>query len=48
MKLKDRAMVNAVLAELPGSGLDVEAILPERPSLERRFLRYAGHGSDDD
>jgi len=48
VKLKDRAMVNAVLAELRDSGLDVEAVVPERPSLERRFLRYAGHGSDDD
>jgi len=48
VKLKDRATVNAVLAELHSSGLDVEAILPERLSLERRFLRYAGHGSDGD
>ena len=47
VKLKDRAVVNAVLAELQGSGLDVEAILPERPSLERRFLRYAGHTNGD-
>lgn len=48
VKLTDRVTVNAVLAELHGSGLDVEAILPERPSLERLFLRYAGNGSNLD
>jgi ABC-2 type transport system ATP-binding protein len=48
MKLTDRATVNALLAELHGSGLAVEAILPERPSLERRFLRHAGNGSTHD
>ena len=42
--IKERATVNALLAELPGSGLEVEAILPERPSLERRFLRHATNG----
>jgi ABC-2 type transport system ATP-binding protein len=48
VKIKDRATVNALLPELHGSGLDVEAILPERPSLERRFLRHAANDSNGD
>ena len=48
VKLKDRATVNAALTELHGSGVEVEAILPEHPSLERRFLRYANNGSNGD
>jgi ABC-2 type transport system ATP-binding protein len=48
VKLKDRAAVNAALAELHGSGSEIEAILPERPSLEQRFLRYTSNGSNGD
>jgi ABC-2 type transport system ATP-binding protein len=48
VRFQDRATVNAILPELQGSGLDVEAILPERASLERRFLRYASNGNPAD
>ena len=46
--LKDRATVNAIMVELHGSGLEIEAILPERPSLEGRFLRHANNGTAAD
>lgn len=46
VKLRDRAAVRAALAELEGSGLDIEAIVPERPSLEKRFLRYTRNGAN--
>jgi len=48
VKIKDRATVNALLPELHGSGLDVEAILPDAPSLERQFLRHATNGYNGD
>jgi ABC-2 type transport system ATP-binding protein len=46
VRLKDRAAVNAVLSELQAGGLSIEAISPERPSLERRFLRYVSNRSN--
>ena len=45
---KDRAAVQAALAQLHGTDVYVEAILPERPSLEQRFLHHARLGSGAD
>jgi ABC-2 type transport system ATP-binding protein len=47
-KLSDPTAVRAALAELQRTDAHVEALLPERASLEQRFLRYAGNGSDAD
>ncbi len=48
VKLRDRMAVRAALAELHGTDAWVEAILPEQPSLEQRFLRYTKNGSNGD
>jgi len=49
VRLKDQVAVRAALAALHGTDVAVEAVLPERPSLEQRFLRYAnGNGSAAD
>jgi ABC-2 type transport system ATP-binding protein len=40
IRLHDQAAVRAALAELHGTDATIEAVLPERPSLEQRFLRY--------
>lgn len=45
---KDRRAVRAALAQLHGTDVYVEAILPERPSLEQRFLHHACNGSGGD
>jgi ABC-2 type transport system ATP-binding protein len=47
-KLSDPTVVRAALAELQRTGARVEALLPERASLEQRFLQFAGNGSDAD
>ena len=47
-KLGDPAAVRAALAELQRTEARIEALLPERASLEQRFLRYARNGSDTD
>ena len=47
-KLADPPAVSAALAELQRTGARIEALLPERASLEQRFLRYARNGSDAD
>jgi ABC-2 type transport system ATP-binding protein len=43
VKLKDQIAVRAALAALQGTDATVEAVLPERPSLEQRFLRYVSN-----
>jgi ABC-2 type transport system ATP-binding protein len=49
VRLKDRDAVRAALAALRDSDAELEAVLPERPSLEQRFLQYAnGNGSTAD
>ena len=48
VKLRDQAAVRVALAELQGTETSVEALLPERPSLEQRFLRYVRSGTNDD
>src|ERR1700687_2830297 len=45
-KLKDQGTVNAALSALHGTPARVEALLPERPSLEQRFLQYVKDGSN--
>lgn len=45
---KDRSAVRAALAQLHGTEVHVEAILPEHPSLEQRFLYHVGNGSGAD
>jgi ABC-2 type transport system ATP-binding protein len=46
VKLKDQRAVRSALDALHGTDARVEAVLPERPSLEEHFLRYTGEGSD--
>jgi ABC-2 type transport system ATP-binding protein len=48
VKLQDQAAVKAALGCLQGTDAQVEAVLPEYPSLEQRFLRHAGNGSHAD
>lgn len=48
VKLKDSAAVKAALAELHGTDVRIEGVLPERPSLEQRFLDYASDGQNAD
>lgn len=48
VRLKDQAAVQTALAALRGTDARIEAVLPERPSLEERFLRYVSNGSDAD
>jgi len=48
VRLKDQAAVQSALAALRGTDARIAAVLPERPSLEERFLRYASDGSDAD
>jgi ABC-2 type transport system ATP-binding protein len=43
-RFTDRATVQAALAELQRSNASVEALVPERASLEQRFLQYMGNG----
>lgn len=46
VKLTDQAAVRRALAELQGTDASVEALVPERPSLEQRFLRYVTNESN--
>jgi ABC-2 type transport system ATP-binding protein len=49
VKLRDQVAVRAALTALQGTDTAIEAVLPERPSLEQRFLRYANaNGSQAD
>lgn len=48
VRLKDQAAVQTALAALRGTDARIEAILPERRSLEERFLRDVPNGSDAD
>jgi len=49
VRLNDQVAVRAALAALQGTDAAIEAVLPERPSLEQRFLRYAnGNGAAAD
>lgn len=48
VQLKDLAMVQCALGQLHGTEAQVEAVLPQYPSLEQRFLRYVGNGSEGD
>ncbi len=49
VRLRDQIAVRSALAALQGTDAAVEAVLPERPSLEQRFLRYAnGNGTPAD
>lgn len=41
LRLTDRSAVHTALAEIQGTAARVEALIPERPSLEQRFLRHA-------
>jgi hypothetical protein len=46
VRVRDQTGVRAALDALHGTNAAVEAVLPERPSLEQRFLRYAnGNGA---
>jgi len=40
--------VQSALAALSGTPARLEAVVPERPSLEERFLRYVSNGTDAD
>jgi ABC-2 type transport system ATP-binding protein len=44
VKLATQPAVQAALAEVHGTAACIEALTPERPSLEQRFLRYTGNG----
>jgi ABC-2 type transport system ATP-binding protein len=46
VKVKNQAALRSALAALHGTDARIEAVLPERPSLEQRFLRYVPGGSD--
>ncbi len=48
VKLRDPQAVRAALAELQRTAACIEALLPERPSLEQRFLRVIGSERDAD
>jgi ABC-2 type transport system ATP-binding protein len=49
VRLPDQGAVQSALAALHGTDAAVEAVLPERPSLEQRFMRYAnGNGAQAD
>jgi ABC-2 type transport system ATP-binding protein len=48
VKLQDQAAVKTALGCLQGTDAHVEAVLPEYPSLEQRFLRHAGNGAHAD
>jgi len=48
VRLKDQAAVQSALAALSGTPARLEAVVPERPSLEERFLRYVSNGTDAD
>jgi ABC-2 type transport system ATP-binding protein len=49
VKLRDQSAVRSALVALHGTEAAVEAVLPERPSLEQRFLRHAnGNGAAAD
>jgi len=49
VRLRDQHAVRAALATLQGTDAAVEAVLPERPSLEQRFLHYVnGDGARAD
>ena len=48
LKLATQSAVQAALAELHGTAAQIEALIPERPSLEQRFLRYTGNGNNDE
>jgi len=45
--LPDRGAVLAALTALNGSTEAIEALVPQRPSLEQRFLRSVGAGDED-
>ena len=47
-KLGDPSTVRAALAVLQPTAARVEALLPERTSLEQRFLQYVTNGSESD
>jgi ABC-2 type transport system ATP-binding protein len=44
VRLTNQSAVQAALGAIRESDASVEALTPERPSLEQRFLRYASHG----
>jgi len=48
LKLADEVAVQAALAELHGTAARVEALIPEHPSLEQRFLRHMSNGLNSD
>ncbi len=48
VKCADRGAVRAAMAELQRSDASVEAVLPERPSLEQRFLHIVGYDANAD
>jgi ABC-2 type transport system ATP-binding protein len=48
IKLPDQAAVQAALVQLHGTGARLEALVPQYPSLEQRFLHHVGNGSDAD
>ena len=48
LHFKDQAAVRLALAELHGTEACIEALLPERRSLEQRFLQYVPLGADVD
>lgn len=48
VKCTDRNTVRAALAELQRGSASVEAVLPERPSLEQRFFHLVGYDANAD
>jgi ABC-2 type transport system ATP-binding protein len=48
VKCADQVAVRAALAELQAAGAYVEAIMPERPTLEQRFMHHVGKGAAAD
>jgi len=48
VRLASQRAVQAALAEVHGTAARIEALIPEHPSLEQRFLQYMSNGLKDE